>query len=196
MSARARLAGPDDTCHCKVMDLRPATQIVPDGEPQSRRVGSLILATLAAACLVMEATAQGIEIRGDGIQTRTVTAMELGRMPRHRAEASAHGVKGLYEGVLLADLLRQSGITLGDSLRGEAMATYVLVEARDGYRVVFALPELDTTFTERTTLLADRVHGGPLSVKEGPFRVVVPGERRPARWIRQVPRITVSRVPP
>lgn len=150
---------------------------------------------LAVSPYATEATAQAIEIRGDLVRPRTVTATDLGRMPRHRAEASAHGVKGLYEGILVSELLSESGITLGDSLRGQAMATYVLVEAQDGYRVVFALPELDSTFTGRPVLLADRVNGAPLPAKEGPFRVIAPGERRPARWIRQVIKITVRRVP-
>jgi hypothetical protein len=28
--------------------------------------------------------------------------------------------------------------------------------------------------------------GKPLSDKEGPFRIVAPDEKRPARWVRQV----------
>jgi DMSO/TMAO reductase YedYZ molybdopterin-dependent catalytic subunit len=57
--------------------------------------------------------------------------------------------------------------------------------------VVFALPELDPEFATQTILLAYQVDGKPLPAGEGPFRVVVPQEKKPARWIREVTAIKV-----
>ena len=57
---------------------------------------------------------------------------------------------------------------------------------REQHRAVFALAEFDPDFTDRVILLADRRDGHPLSSKEGPFRIVVPGEKRHARWVREV----------
>jgi hypothetical protein len=71
------------------------------------------------------------------------------------------------------------------------MRLYVLVEARDGYAAVFALPEFDAGFTDRVILLADHRDGHPLDTVEGPLRLVVPGEKRRARWVRQVTDIEV-----
>jgi hypothetical protein len=71
------------------------------------------------------------------------------------------------------------------------MKLYVLVKARDGYAAVFALPEFDAGFTDRVILLADRSQGQALGAVEGPFRLVVPGEKRRARWVRQVTDIEV-----
>ena len=87
------------------------------------------------------------------------------------------------------------GVPLGAELRGSNMAMYLLVEAADDYRVVFALPELDPAFTERVILLADRRDGQPLAAAEGPLRLVVPDEKRHARWVRQVRSCTVRRAP-
>jgi hypothetical protein len=84
---------------------------------------------------------------------------------------------------------------LGEKLRGSNMALYLLIEAADGYRVVFALPELAPGFTERVVLLADQRDGQPLSTTEGPLRLVVPDEKRHARWVRQVGSGTVRRAP-
>jgi hypothetical protein len=70
---------------------------------------------------------------------------------------------------------------------------YLVVEAADGYRAVFALPELDPLFTDRVILLADRRDGKSLSEREGPLRIIVPGEKRPARWVRQVVALKVGR---
>jgi hypothetical protein len=60
--------------------------------------------------------------------------------------------------------------------------------------VVFALPELDPGFTDRVILLADKGDGHPLDGKEGPFRIIVPGEKRMARWVRQVTILRVLQV--
>jgi hypothetical protein len=60
--------------------------------------------------------------------------------------------------------------------------------------VVLALPELDPEFTDRVVLLADKVDGHPLASKDGPFRIVIPGEKRMARWVRQVTLLKVVQV--
>jgi hypothetical protein len=97
--------------------------------------------------------------------------------------------------VALVDLLRLAGAPLGQELRGQHLAIYLLIEAANGYRVVFALPELDPTFTDREVLLADRRDGQPLAAAEGPLRLVVPGEKHHARWVRQVLSDTIRRAP-
>ncbi|MFY9673694.1 MAG: hypothetical protein WAK13_04545, partial [Terriglobales bacterium] len=57
------------------------------------------------------------------------------------------------------------------------------------YKVAFALAEADPAFATRQIILADKRDGKPLGPKEGPFRIVAPGDKRPARWIRQVTEI-------
>ena len=75
------------------------------------------------------------------------------------------------------------------------MTRYVVVDAADGYRVVFSLSELDTAYTDRVVLIADTRDGVALPAREGPFRLVVPGEKRAARWVRQVTAIDVEDAP-
>jgi hypothetical protein len=60
------------------------------------------------------------------------------------------------------------------------------VEAADGYKVVFALAEIDPAFAVRDIILADKRDGKPLDAKQGPFRIVAPGDKRGACWVRQV----------
>jgi hypothetical protein len=81
----------------------------------------------------------------------------------------------------------------GEGLRGKSLALFLIVDATDSYRAVFALPELDHAFTERVVLLADRRDGKALSAAEGPLRIVVPDEKRQARWVRQVTALNVRR---
>lgn len=98
-----------------------------------------------------------------------------------------------YQGVLLEELLRRAGVPQGEQLRGPSMATYVIAGAEDGYRVVFSLAELDSGILESEVIVADTVDGAPLGAKEGPFRLVAPHEKRPARWVRMLKSITVVR---
>ncbi len=72
------------------------------------------------------------------------------------------------------------------------------MEAQDGYRVVFSLPELDPNFSCRVVILADEQDGQPLNSLHGPYRIIVPGEKRRARWVRMVNtmRILESNLPP
>jgi hypothetical protein len=72
------------------------------------------------------------------------------------------------------------------------MKLYVAVKGADGYEAVFALPELDPDFSDRIILLADRRDGQPLSAREGAFRIIVPGEKRHARWVRHVTALEVE----
>jgi hypothetical protein len=90
------------------------------------------------------------------------------------------GMVAIYACVLLRDIVALAGVPLGEQLRGDRLALYVVVEAADGYRVVFALPELDAAFTNRVVLLADRRDEQPLHTAEGPLRLVIPAEKRHA----------------
>jgi hypothetical protein len=98
-----------------------------------------------------------------------------------------------FSGIAVSDLLRKAGVPMGNQLRGPNMAQYLVVKAADGYKVLFALPELDSAFSDRTVILADQMDGQPLIPSRGPYRIVVPGEKKPARWIFQVRSLEVHK---
>jgi DMSO/TMAO reductase YedYZ molybdopterin-dependent catalytic subunit len=125
-----------------------------------------------------------------------VTAEDLKKMPRKtlRIENARAKKTDVYEGVPLEALLQKAGVPLGEQLRGAAMMTYVLVEAADDYRVIFSLAEIDSGFQDSEILLADTLDGAPLAPDQGPFKLVAPHEKRPARWVKMVKSITVGRV--
>ncbi len=114
-------------------------------------------------------------------------AAEIAKLPRRAVRAKDHGgTESTFEGVALFELLKLAGVPLGEKLRGKALSNYLVVGAEDGYLAVFAIPELDPAYTDEVILIADRRDGKPLSEAEGPLRVVVPHEKRQARWVRQV----------
>src|SRR5262245_39785089 len=135
-------------------------------------------------------------IGGDIERPQQWTLDDLATLPRREVRArDRDGTEATFAGVALVDLLRAAGVPLGTELRGSHMVLYLLVEAADDYRVVFALPELDPAFTERVILLADHRDGQTLAAAEGPLRLVIPDEKRHARWVRQVRSCTVRRAP-
>ena len=91
-----------------------------------------------------------------------------------------------YSGVLLSELMNKAGAGMGSNLKGENLTKYLLVTASDNYQVVFELPELDKAYTDRMIILADKMDGKPLPAGDGPFRIIVQDEKRPARCIKQV----------
>ena len=111
----------------------------------------------------------------------------LARFPRHSLRATDELSKeSLFEGVLVAEILKSAGVKFGKELRGKRLADYVLAETADGYRVVFALPEFDPSFKQTLVLLADRRDGNPLGESDGQLRLIMPYEKRYARWVRHL----------
>jgi DMSO/TMAO reductase YedYZ molybdopterin-dependent catalytic subunit len=112
---------------------------------------------------------------------------DLARFPRDSLRATDElGKESLFEGVLVAEILRSAGMKFGKELRGKKLADYLLVETADGYRVVFALPEFDPSFKQTLVLLADTRDGGPLNESDGQLRLIIPHEKRYARWVRHL----------
>jgi hypothetical protein len=121
---------------------------------------------------------------------------DLSSMPRAEVRAKDRDGRDVtYSGVSVTEILRAAGLKLDPASMPsrDVVNSYILVEAADGYRAVFALAEIDPGQTDRLILLADHKDGQLLSANEGPFRIVFPGEKRPARWVRQVQAILVGR---
>ena len=136
-----------------------------------------------------------LSIAGDVRTPLSILPAELKAMPRTTVEVKDEDGRPVkYEGVLVGELLKRAGATLGGDMRGNAMTTYVLASASDGYQVLFSLAELDPAFTSSEVIVADTIDGKPLFDYQGPFRIVSPRDARPARSIRMLQRLDVVRL--
>jgi hypothetical protein len=70
----------------------------------------------------------------------------------------------------------------------------VIATAADDYRVAFALAEVDADFNDHVILIADTRNGKPLLPDTGPLQIVVPQDKRAARWVRQVTTLEVRQL--
>jgi hypothetical protein len=157
-----------------------------------KRILLPLVLLIASSSLLAEEHAPALPVAN---QTITVSAATLAGLPRVKVEAKEHdGKAATYEGVLLGSILEHAGVPRGEKLRGKALRAVVVITASDGYEVVFTLADTDPAFTDRVILLADKKDGKPLPEHEGPFRIVAPAEKRPARWIRNVLTIAIKTV--
>lgn len=148
---------------------------------------------LFACCCYQDLPAQVKEVQpfvkvtGEVTKALQLTTADLATMKRVTVPLKDRdGKSQTYTGVDVQDILNLAGVTTGGQLRGENLAKYMLVRCADGYEVLFSLAELDTAFTDRRIILADNLEGKALPAGKGPFRLVVPGEKRPARSCFQV----------
>jgi DMSO/TMAO reductase YedYZ molybdopterin-dependent catalytic subunit len=137
-----------------------------------------------------------LQIGGNVTTPLSLSANDLKALPRKTVKVlNRHENKEeTYEGVAVEELLRRAGVPQNEKLRGSAMATYVLAEATDGYRVLYSLAELDSDFQDSDVIVADTMNGSPLGEKQGPLKMVAPHDKRPARWIRMLKSLTVVNV--
>lgn len=158
----------------------------------------ILLAELSSlTCAQSAPTSAELTISGAVSSPLTLTVSDLKKMPRKKLSVmNPHEKKSeAYEGVLLEEILRRAGVPQGDHLRGAAMATYIIAEGEDGYRVVFSLAELDSGILDSDVIVADTMDGAAIGGNLGPLRLVAPHEKRPARWVRMLKSITVVSAP-
>jgi hypothetical protein len=166
--------------------------------------GNALIATVALAFVANRSLADkandaippALTIEDERGKTHAFFLTDLENMPRQTLKVPmGDGKVATHEGVLLADLMTRSGVPLGKELKGPRVASYVLLKARDGYRVLLALPEVDPATSDKVILLADRRDANPLDEKEGPLRLIIAGEKRPVRWIKMVESMRIHQAP-
>lgn len=150
----------------------------------------LFASLLLLACSSIHAAVPDV-ILPDGNHVQLKQSV-LQALPRQSVSATAHGKTARYDGYSLLAVLKAAGVSPVQSLRGKNLRLSVRISAADGYQAVFALAELDPTIGNRQVLLVDRENGASLPAGDGPWRLVVPADGRPARWARQVTSIAVS----
>ena len=154
----------------------------------------MLIGLLSAALAVAQDASPSLQVTGAVQHVLKLTADDLSKMPRATAKLASHGKESAYQGVWLHDVLERAGVPQGKELQGKALAGFVLGEARDGYRVVFSLAELDPDFIDDEVLLADSANDKPLSAEAGPFRIIVPKDKPGARSVRMLIKLEIVQV--
>jgi DMSO/TMAO reductase YedYZ molybdopterin-dependent catalytic subunit len=147
----------------------------------------VLLLCIPASVFAQAPQAVALRVSGEVPAHLELSSADIAAFPRQTIRVTDDkGAQAKYGGVPLAKILKKAGAPLGKELKGPNMAVGVIASAPDGYRVLFSLTEFDAAFSDGVILLADRRDGKPLDNREGPLRLIVPGDKRHARWIRGV----------
>jgi len=144
-------------------------------------VSGLLAGTAAAQALTLSR----------GARSETVSAAEFAALPHVKVHVTQHDQSHDFEGVPLGALVARVGADVSQPLNGKDLSAAIRVTAVDGYQVVLALSEIDPATRRAQVLLADRDGGKPLDAANGPYRLVVSDDIRPARSARQIQKIEV-----
>lgn len=153
----------------------------------------LLLGALASpALLAAPATAAISATDWDG-HSHTLTAAQLQGLDQGTLTVTIHGTTLTCQGPRMDAVLTMLGVPMGKAMRGAALAATVDLRARDNHRVTLAASTFDPGISGRESILAHRCNGKLLDAHAGPWRLLIQGDVRPARWIRQVHNIVVHR---
>jgi hypothetical protein len=128
-----------------------------------------------------------------GNRSRTLTPDDIAALPAvdvktaFRTEHGQHAAS--FAGPLLWRVLQQAGVLDGGKTR-DHVRQIVRITGRDGYTAVLALAELDPEFENKPVILAVTEDGSPLSADH--LRIVVAGDQRGGRSVRDVVRLSVE----
>lgn len=145
-----------------------------------------IVLLLAAPAATQEHGAFSIDVTGVGLQAFTLTPADLAKFDPVEMDVTYQTSQGQsggrFRGVLLWDVLVDRDAFSSAGHNAELRKTLV-VRARDDYEIVFSVGEIHPDFGNTPILLADQVDDAPF---EGGYRVIVPGDTRGARNVRDV----------
>jgi hypothetical protein len=125
-----------------------------------------------------------------GDQSAEWTADTLAALPHTTVHVHNEHTKAdeTYSGVPMIDLLTKLGVP--DKPRGKQFRIYLVAVGSDGYEAVYSLGEIAPDVHDATVIVADSEDGKPIDA-DGPLKMVATGEKRPARWVRNLVAIRV-----
>ena len=125
-----------------------------------------------------------------GTQTKDWTPATLAGLPHVTVTVHNEHTKAdeSYSGVPLIALLTPLGVS--DKPHGKDLRLYVVVAGSDGYEAVYSIGEVTPDLSNSTVIVADTENGKALAA-DGPLKLIATGEKRPARWVRNLMAIKV-----
>lgn len=150
-----------------------------------------LLLLLPASGFAFDSGKFSVELIGAGPQPVMLTPETLAGLLRVEKDVTFQTSKGPssghYEGVLFWDVLKANKAFEGVEHNAELRKTFV-VTASDDYVIAFSVGEIHPDFGNVQMILADKVDDKPF---EGGYRIIVPGDTRGARNVRDVIRIEI-----
>ncbi|HEY3780033.1 MAG TPA: molybdopterin-dependent oxidoreductase [Fimbriimonadaceae bacterium] len=155
-----------------------------------------VLILVAAVSLASGAKRQAtiLDVTGEVPKALHLTMEDLQKMTHVKLDLKEHdGTTASYEGVPINEVLAAAGFQMAEHMRGKELAEYVLAHAQDDYEVVYGMGETEPSISGRTIIIAWSANDKALGAGVGPLRIVVEGDKKQARCIRMLTKLTVKK---
>jgi len=130
-----------------------------------------------------------------GDKTLTLKPRDLADYP-HQNVTVVNGhttTSETYSGVPISAILAKLGVPFEKSSEHTLLKTYFIAEGTDGYKVLVSVYETLAVIRQSDAIVADAIitdgEFGPLQ-KDGLFKLVIPGDTRPQRWVQNLKSLT------
>ena len=178
--------------------------VVLDAKPVAYRFAAFVLSEAGQAILkehgfdpvaLVEpmSTAPGVLIQRAGAPSRTISPERIAELPRLTQRVGFVTGRGEQQnewtGPLLWDVLVDSS-AVDPAKPTDQVHLAVRVTGADGYVAVIAVAEIAPQFAGRPIQIADHVNGAPLPGQA--LRLIVPGDRRGGRSVRDLVRVDID----
>ncbi|HEY1062534.1 MAG TPA: molybdopterin-dependent oxidoreductase [Daejeonella sp.] len=154
---------------------------------------------LALTFIIFSGIYSGLKAQSESItfinESGNSSSIDPMKLKSKTIKAIGHDLKTHeYSGPLLSDFLSYAGVILGEPAKKQTVSGYITIRARDNYKCVFALAELDPLFSSSSIIIAGKMDGKALSENNGPYQIIAPSDKKHGRWIRQVRSIELHTV--
>ena len=156
--------------------------------------------TLPAGVGLAQAQPVGVRVEGAVEKPASYSADELRSAFAGDLKVVNYSLKGTghsAHGIPLWAIIRAASPRVRTAVKNHLMGMAVSVRARDGYTACFSLGELSPDAGGREVWVALDQDGKPLADREAPAELIIPGDAKPARWVRAIRSIVIiDTVPP
>ena len=102
-----------------------------------------------------------------------------------------HGQAHTAQCVPLIALVDAAGPRENPRIKHHILQFVVVAQGQDGYAVAFSLGELEPLFGHEAAWVALDQDGKPLAADDGPVELLVPGDKKAARWVHGLVTLTL-----
>lgn len=134
-----------------------------------------------------------------GDKTLSLRPKDLADYPHQNATVTnGHtNASETYSGVPIFAILIKLGLPVERANEHTLLRTYLIAEGTDGYKVLISVYETLATIRQSDAIVADAIvtdgEFGPLKT-DGAFKLVIPGDTRPQRWVQNLKSLTFKTV--
>ena len=126
----------------------------------------------------------GVAVGGDVEKSESWTLARVQKLaPAQTITTTLKGQPYTATGIPLRALLEAASPKFPAQTKHPEARFIVLASGKDGYTVAFSWPDLMSDVGDQEVFLTWDANGKALPAEEGPMRLIVPGDKKPMRWV-------------